>query len=106
VFWRCYLVIKPVIIRHKFTWDLANLEQLEEKWPIKQEVKVLVLVVDCIVLGCWLQGRTGVMICAYLLHSGQCSDPQAALQLYSTARTMDEKVSIQQPFISLLPSSD
>jgi len=55
-------------------------------------------------LDCWLQGRTGVMICAYLLHSGQCTDPQQALQLYSTARTMDEKVSILHLYVLLLKS--
>jgi len=42
------------------------------------------------------------MICSYLLHSGQFTDPQAALQLYSTARTMDEKVSIYCQFVLLL----
>jgi len=44
------------------------------------------------------------MICSYLLHSGQFTDPQAALQLYSTARTMDEKVSIRRSsMLRLLP---
>jgi len=59
-------------------------------------------VVELAAVWCWLQGRTGVMICSYLLHSGQFTDPQAALQLYSTARTMDEKVSIYCQFVLLL----
>jgi phosphatidylinositol-3,4,5-trisphosphate 3-phosphatase/dual-specificity protein phosphatase PTEN len=37
------------------------------------------------------KGRTGVMICAYLIHCGLCENADAALQLYSSARTMDEK---------------
>ena len=56
-------------------------------------------------LWCWLQGRTGVMICAYLLHSGLVVDPEAALQLYSMARTMDEKVWKFSVHLSLALSS-
>ena len=50
---------------------------------------------DCVLRSVYAwQGRTGVMICCYLLHSRQFTDAEAALQLYSSARTMDEKVTI------------
>ena len=42
-----------------------------------------------------MQGRTGVMICSYLLHDRLFDSTKDALQFYGEARTQNAKVSIK-----------
>lgn len=37
------------------------------------------------------QGRTGLMVSAYLVHSGVCPDAQTALQFFADVRTADNQ---------------
>ena len=47
----------------------------------------------CMVLCCFVQGRTGVMVCALLLDRKECKTAEEAMTYYGTKRTQDGKVS-------------
>ena len=38
------------------------------------------------------KGRTGVMICCYLIFSGLCKNTDEAINLYAEKRTLNKKV--------------
>jgi hypothetical protein len=40
------------------------------------------------------KGRTGLMICCYLMYSGRCATASEALQLFAQRRTLNQKVCI------------
>ena len=42
-----------------------------------------------------LQGRTGLMICCYILHRGWAENADDALKHYGQTRTQDSKVCIE-----------
>ena len=48
-----------------------------------------------------MQGRTGVMICSYLLHDRLFDSTKDALQFYGEARTQNAKVSIKHNALKL-----
>ena len=56
-----------------------------------------------------MQGRTGVIICSYLLHTGQFTDTKEALQFYGERRTQNAKVIViphsVTPLMSIIFSS-
>ncbi|CAG9763109.1 unnamed protein product [Ceutorhynchus assimilis] len=77
-----------------FPFDDHNPPKIESVKPFCQNVKEWlekdsqnVAVVHC-KAG---KGRTGTMICCYLLHSGKCSTADQALSLYGSKRTQDTK---------------
>jgi len=43
------------------------------------------------------KGRTGTVICAYLLYSGVCRDEKEAMQMFGQRRMAGDKVGITQP---------
>ena len=55
-------------------------------------VKITMYIMLSMMYYVFIQGRTGVMICSYLLHIRWSDTVKVALDFYADARTKDKKV--------------
>jgi hypothetical protein len=47
----------------------------------------------------FFKGRTGLMICCFLIYSGKCQTANEALQLFGTKRTINGQVCLLVSFV-------